>query len=221
VISVPPTAPVGEVAALLRDRRIGGVPVIAEGRLLGIIAEADLIHRHEIGTDAAGKPRHWWQLRREGAADAAAYVRSHGGTARHVMTRRVHVLQPSAPLGDIASLLAAHRIGRAPVVSEAGVVGMVAQADLVRALAERSPATVPACTDDDAIGRALLAELSANAWWSAAWATVYVEGGVVIFKGVVDNEFARAAARVAAENIPGVKGILDDRVLSADLREMT
>ena len=39
VISVPPRLPVTEVAALLRDRRIGGVPVVDESRLVGMVTE--------------------------------------------------------------------------------------------------------------------------------------------------------------------------------------
>ena len=48
VISVPPRLPVTEVAALLRDRRIGGVPVVDESRLVGMVTEWDLMHRYDI-----------------------------------------------------------------------------------------------------------------------------------------------------------------------------
>jgi CBS domain-containing protein len=221
VIAVAPDAPVYEVAALLRDRRIGGAPVLTDGRLEGIVTESDLIHRHEIGTDSVGDPVSWWRrMRVRSSASASAYVKSHGRAARHVMTRRVHVLQPAAALGHIASLFASHRIGRAPVVCGTRVVGIVAQADLVNALADQPQVPAPACTDDEAISRMLFDELSGQPWWNARWSTLDVVGGVVIFKGVVDDEAARAASRVAAENISGVKGILDNRVLAAEVREM-
>jgi CBS domain-containing protein len=220
VVTVAPDAPVGEVAALLRDRRIGGVPVIADGHLQGIVTESDLMRRHEIGTDAAREPTPWWRRLRRRSASASAYVKSHGRQARHVMTRHVHVLDATATLADIASLFASQRIGRAPVVRGGGVVGIVAQADLVRALAGRPQAPAPADVDDEAISRMLLHELAGQPWWNACWETLYVVGGIVIYKGVVADEAARAASRVAAENIPGVKGILDDRMLASGIREM-
>jgi CBS domain-containing protein len=220
VIAVGPGAPISEVAALLRDRRIGGVPVIAEERLQGIVTEADLIRRHEIGTDVGRDLTPWWRRMRRRSASASAYIKANGRAARHVMTRRVHVLEAAVPLGEVASLFASCRIGRAPVVCGTQVVGIIAQADLVKALAAGPQPALPACTGDEAISRMLLDELSRQPWWNACWETLYVAEGIVIFKGVVEDETARAAARVAAENVPGVKGILDDRVLASEMREM-
>jgi CBS domain-containing protein len=220
VISVAPGTPISEVAGLLREHRIGGVPVLAHGRLEGIVTESDMIRRHELGTDAAVEPAPWWRRLRRRSASAAAYVKSHGRAARHVMTRRVHVLESAAGLREIASLFASQRIGRAPVISGSSVVGIVAQADLVNALADQAAAPSAACIDDEVISRMLLDELSRQPWWNACWETMYVAAGIVIFKGVVENEAARAAARVAAENVPGVKGILDDRMLASKVREM-
>lgn len=54
VLTVKPHASVREVAALLSEHGISGVPVIEDnGRVVGIVSEGDLLHRTEIGTDAA------------------------------------------------------------------------------------------------------------------------------------------------------------------------
>ena len=53
VFSVRPDMPVKDIAALLFEKRISGVPVLDEGRLVGIVSEGDLLQRHEIGTDLA------------------------------------------------------------------------------------------------------------------------------------------------------------------------
>ena len=56
VVSVLPDASVREIASLMLARRISGVPVIdAEGRVLGIVSEGDLIRRPEIETEPAGR----------------------------------------------------------------------------------------------------------------------------------------------------------------------
>ena len=52
VVTVRPDATVREVAALLAQRGISGVPVVdANDRLAGIVSEGDLLHRTGIGTD--------------------------------------------------------------------------------------------------------------------------------------------------------------------------
>jgi predicted transcriptional regulator len=87
VISLGPDATVGEIAALLLERRISAVPVVESGRLVGIVSEADLLHRHEIGTDRVARAGSSW-LRLFGADHSIEeYIKSHARRARDVMTR--------------------------------------------------------------------------------------------------------------------------------------
>ena len=51
VITVGPQTPIADIAATLAGHRISAVPVVEHGRVVGIVSEADLLHRHEIGTD--------------------------------------------------------------------------------------------------------------------------------------------------------------------------
>jgi CBS-domain-containing membrane protein len=60
VVTVAPATGVEEVARLLFEHRISAVPVLDEGRLVGIISEADLLHRYEIGTERTGSNDAWW-----------------------------------------------------------------------------------------------------------------------------------------------------------------
>ena len=50
-ITIAPDTPIREIVALLLEKRISGVPVVANGRVIGVVNEGDLLHRHEIGTD--------------------------------------------------------------------------------------------------------------------------------------------------------------------------
>ena len=61
VVSVTPDTPVSELAELLIARRISAVPVLEGGALVGIVSEADLLHRYEIGTERRPAARPWWQ----------------------------------------------------------------------------------------------------------------------------------------------------------------
>ena len=51
VITVGPGTAVRHIAGLLFEHRISAVSVLENGKLVGIVSEADLLHRHEIGTD--------------------------------------------------------------------------------------------------------------------------------------------------------------------------
>jgi CBS domain-containing protein len=43
-LTIHPGAPVGEAARLMRDHKIGGLPVVADGQLVGIVTETDLLN---------------------------------------------------------------------------------------------------------------------------------------------------------------------------------
>jgi acetoin utilization protein AcuB len=42
-LTIEPTAPIADAARLMRNHKIGGLPVIADGQLVGIITETDLL----------------------------------------------------------------------------------------------------------------------------------------------------------------------------------
>src|SRR5262245_51233763 len=156
VISVDPDMSVHALAALLSERGISGVPVVdAEGRVIGIVSEGDLLHRIETGTQRrTGRRRSWWL---EGIASdreqARDYVKSHARTVKDVMTRDVVSVSDTTELAEIANLLETKRIKRVPVVRDRKLVGIVSRANLVRALAiaKSAPPTI-GDPDDRTIG---------------------------------------------------------------------
>jgi len=201
-----------EIAVLLRRERVSGVPVIEEGRLVGMVSESDLLRRHEIGTERHDSSN-WW-LRFIGADPSPRdYVKSHATKARDVMTWPVATVAEETPLAEIVRLLEAHRIRRVPVVREGSVVGIVSRADIVRALAEASPRDCDGRAEsDEAIRARLLHELGRQPWWRAPFSDVSVTEGIVHLRGALESHAERVAARVAAENVPGVRGVEDHRI---------
>jgi CBS domain-containing protein len=212
VITVSPDTSVQEVAKILSERNISGVPVVdAQNRLVGIVSEGDLLHRVETGTDRrTGRRRSWW-LDTVGSDEelARAYVKSHGRTARDVMTSEVTSVSETTELADIANLLETKRIKRVPVVRDGKLVGIVSRANLVRALAAAgSRLSADTATDDRTIRQKLLAELQGQEWVHAWAADIIVRDGVVhIWVSDDRPKEERQALRVAAENIPGVRGV--------------
>jgi CBS domain-containing protein len=220
VISVAPDTPVREIAKLLYERRISAVPVLEEGRLVGIVSEADLLHRHEIGTERPA-PGSWWLRLFSIDSAPADYVRSHATRARDVMAHEVITVTPDTPAAEIATLLETRGIKRVPVVRGAELVGIVSRANLVQALASTRQAAVRATSPGDhAIRVRLLDELERQPWWARVGSSVVVTEGIVHYWGMVDSEEQRNAARVAAENVPGVRGVEDHRFRYRDVPSM-
>lgn len=221
VVSITPLTVVREIAALLLERRISGVPVLEGTRLVGMVSESDLLHRHEIGTDVAIRRRSWWKRLVQRNPMPTDYVRSHCARARDLMSRRVIWVGEDTPLARIAALLEWHHIGRVPVLRANRLVGIVSRADVVRAIAaqSRSLESLDAQTDDS-IRERLVAELERQPWWHSQWSNVFVTGGVVSYRGLVDSDAERQAARVAAENVSGVRGVEDGRIDVAEWQTM-
>jgi CBS domain-containing protein len=211
IVSIMPGAPIREAIRLMLDRRISGLPVVdAGGKLVGILTEGDLLHRSEIATEK----RHWpWLEFIMGPGHMAGeYVRTHGRVVEELMTRKVVVVGPEAPLAEIVALMERHRVKRLPVIDGGVLVGIVGRADLLAALARAlDTRQAPAAGDED-IRTRVLAELANANWAPRGGLTITVVDGVVALDGVVFDEHERAALRVAAENVPGVKGISDHLV---------
>jgi CBS domain-containing protein len=218
VIDVAPETPVSDVAALLAAHRISGVPVLERGRLVGIVNEMDLLHRHEIGTEQFAAAGPWWARLFRAEPGPSHYVKSHAKTARDVMTRAVDAVADDAPLSEIAALFDSRAVRRVCVVQQGKLIGVITRADIVRAVAtEARRPRAERARDDEVIRTELLAELARQWWWRPEWSIVTVNDGVVQFSGVFDAADERASARVAAENVPGVRAVEDRRLRFADL----
>jgi len=137
VVTIQADEHVINVARLLLDRRISAVPVVdADGKLLGIVSEGDLLRRVE--TDTERKRDGWNGLFASRPSLAAEYAKSHARRAGDVMTRNVVTVAGDVPLSHIADLFEKHNIKRVPVVRDGRVVGIVSRADLLRALVQQA-----------------------------------------------------------------------------------
>src|SRR5438876_9460659 len=218
VITVTPDTGLQDIVALLLEHRISGVLVVDEGRVVGVVGDGDLLHRHEIGTDGWVVYRTWWQRLTQTDPAPVAYVKSHGGHAKDVMNHEVVSVPEDAPVARIAAIFEARHIRRVPVLRDGQLAGLVTRADLVRALAARTArrAPSPQRMDDEAIRVRLLEELGRQSWWSGNWSNVFVHHGVVSYVGAFQRKADKQAARIAAENIPGVRGVEDRRMPYGD-----
>ena len=217
VITVTPETTVRDIATLLHSKRISGVPVVdAAGQILGIVTEGDLVLREAI----AGEHRRSWWLTLFDYPNVLArdYAKTHGRIARDIMTTSVISVDPTATLPEIAKTLERHRIKRVPVIKDGLLMGIVTRSNLLQALAT-TDVSRPIVNDDRFIREQLLAELQKQPWVHMALKNVLVQNGIVSIWGMVSTDDERRALRIAAENVPGVKGV-EDHLTSVPTRRV-
>ncbi len=208
IVSVNVKDTVFDAAEMLLGARVSAAPVVdEEGHVLGILSEADLIHRVEIATG----PRKSWvaRLLETNAGAAREFVATHARNVADVMTRNVVTASVDATLGELVALIEKHKVKRIPVVRDGVLVGIVSRANLLEALLSREPEGTPAgAALDDKMLREAVSKALEDQPWSSRWpTTVVVSDGVVHLWGFVEGDAVRQAYRVAAENVPGVRRV--------------
>ena len=205
VVTVPADASVYDAAMVLLNAGISAAPVVdAGGKMIGIVSEADLMHRPEIGSVVK---KSWLQrLLADDAVLAKDFIRSHSHRVADVMTKEVVSAGPRTSLPDIAALMQRHKVKRLPIVDDGRIVGIVSRANLLQGLLVREPreAEAPA---NDTLRAAVLGALGKRGWASSGTANVVADNGVVHLWGCVDNATVKKAYEVAAENVHGVQRV--------------
>jgi CBS domain-containing protein len=203
VISIRADASIAEMAKLMLDNRISGLPVIDDrGKLVGIVTEGDCLRRTETGTER--KRPGWLEFFTGPGRLAGEYIHTHSRKVADVMTQAPVTVEEDTPLEEVVHLMESRRIKRIPVMRDGKIVGIVSRANLLQALASVARTLPPAGPNDSAIRDQIMAELRAKHGWAPPF-NVTVRDGIVDLWGVVFASHQREAAIVAAENVPGVK----------------
>ncbi len=220
VITVSPYSSIGEVADIFLKHRISAVPVTDDlGHIFGIVSEGDLMRRAETRTE---RQHAWWLLPFTGPQTLAAeYVKAHSRKVADVMTRNVITADPDTSLQEIATLLERNAIKRVPIVKNGRLVGVVARANLVQAVAS-APKALHVQPSDAIIRDELLKHLKTQPWAHTSLLNVTVRDGVVQLWGMTTSRAEKEAIRVAAESIHGVRAVNDnlaDNFVPAEMLE--
>ena len=198
VVTVKPETPLKEVARMLIDRRISGVPVVdEEGMVLGVISEADLLVK-EQGAEAI-RHRRLARLLGESTESRAQSVKLGAVTAAQAMTSPAVTIASGRPIPEAAAIMTSRHVNRLPVIDDGRLVGIVSRADLVRAYV-RSDEQLAATIREDVILRIL--------WLDPSHFTVTVKEGVAAVTGHVER---RSTAEILVETVRTVPGIIDVR----------
>ena len=166
VVTIARDSSIVEAARLMLEHKVSGLPVVdAAHHVAGIVSEHDLLRRREIDKDK--KQSHWLQLMidRAGLADESA--RFHDRKVDEVMTANPITVTPTSSLGEACRLIEERGIKRLPVVHNGELVGIIARADLVRALSQTVESATAATMRDNSIDDRLR-ELERQIWRNRA-----------------------------------------------------
>jgi CBS domain-containing protein len=211
VVSISEKATVLDAAQLMMKRRISGLPVVdANGNLVGMITEGDLLRRTELATEKTRNAFLRFLLHPGRVAEE--YTHSHGRFIGEVMTPDPVSVSEDTSLDQVVTLLEKKRIRRVPVLRDGQLVGIVTRANLIKAFVKNAQYPSSVNATDSGIRSAIVAEMDKNAWAPTAAIDVSVAAGVVTLSGTIFDERDRGALKVLAENVPGVREVHDDLI---------
>jgi len=211
VITIDPDSTVLQAARLMLQHHVSGLPVVdGNGNLVGVLSEGDFLRRRETKTER--RRSRWLEFLMGPGRIAAEYSHSHGSKVSEVMSTDVQSVEQDTALEDIVELMERKRIKRVPVLCGGQLVGIVTRSNLMHAMVSLARMAQPASKDDAAIREKLLAEMQHEKWAPLATVDIVVHEGMVELWGVIVDERQRTALKVVAENIPGVKAVIDHLV---------
>lgn len=121
VVTVPPDMPFQDALRLMQERKFRRLPVVdARGRVVGIVAERDLLYASPSPATSLSV----WEMN---------YMLSKIKIER-LMTREVISTTPDTVLEAAAHLMVVHRLGGLPVMEGGQVVGIITETDIFRTL---------------------------------------------------------------------------------------
>jgi CBS domain-containing protein len=196
VLTVRPSMPLKEAAALLAEHRISGLPVVDdERRVLGVLSEGDILYKE---TGAKDKP---------GLIDRLLSVPPVGfdlklaaKTVGEAMSAPALTIGPRRPVTEAASTMIDEGVNRLPVIDdEERLIGIITRADLVRAFV-RSDAEIEKEIREDVFHRTL--------WLEPELLQLEVSGGEVRLSGQVETRTDAELIPTFVQRVPGVVSVL-------------
>ncbi len=137
-VTVDPETGVTDAARLMVANKIGALPVMEQGRLVGLVTEGDLIHQDvklefptyiQLLDGFIMYPPAQTKFENELKKAVAA-------TVGEVMTADPIAVQAGTSIEDLATLLVERDVSRVPVLDGETLVGIVTKGDVVRSLVE-------------------------------------------------------------------------------------
>jgi len=136
VTTVAPETTLRELAKILSEKNINGVPVVdKDGTVLGVVCESDLVDQNRplhiptvfVILDSVIPLENPWRLEKE-------FKRLAATTVEDIYSRPATVVSPDMDVAEVARLMGEKKFYTLPVVEEGKLVGIVGKADVIRSI---------------------------------------------------------------------------------------
>ncbi|WP_338676525.1 CBS domain-containing protein [Streptomyces sp. SCSIO 30461] len=191
VVAVRRDALFKEIVRAMEQWKVSALPVLeAEGRVIGVVSEADLLPKEEFHDRAMSLTEQRQRL--------SDLLKAGAVTAEELMTAPAVTVRPDATLAQAARIMAVKHVKRLPVVdAEDMLQGIVSRADLLKVFLR------PDEEIEEEVRRTVIAYLF-PAFSHAIH--VHVHEGVVTLRGQINDT---SLISVAARLIRAVEGVVD------------
>lgn len=122
VITVEPSLPIMQALDLMKKKRIRRLPVVKDGKMMGIVSEGDLLDASPSDATSLSV----WELN---------YLLGKI-TVDEIMSKNVITVGEDTPIEEAAYLMDENKIGGLPVMSNGDLVGLITETDLFRIFLE-------------------------------------------------------------------------------------
>ncbi|MGO9566309.1 MAG: CBS domain-containing protein [Desulfomonilaceae bacterium] len=136
VITVTPDTPLRELASILSEKHINGVPVVDDkGKVLGVVCESDLVNQNKplhiptvfVILDSVIPMENPWRYQKE-------FKRLAATTVGEIYSKPAISISPDTDLSEVARVMSERKLYTLPVVEGGKLVGVVGKADVIRSL---------------------------------------------------------------------------------------
>jgi len=197
VVSVTKQASFRTMAAALREHRVSAFPVVDDdGKVIGVVSEADMLAKEALKSEPGGMPGMITGILRR-----KEHEKARGTTAGDLMTSPAVTVTPDDTLERAARLMYTRKVKRLPVVDANGhLVGIIGRADLLT-MFDRSDEDIRQEIQDQVIRHELRTD--------PATFTVEVKDGIVTLEGVAETtEFGHEIVELV-QHVHGVVAVRD------------
>ena len=197
VVWVKKDASFRAIAAALREHRVSAFPVLDDdGKVIGVVSEADMLAKEALDSDPHGMPGMITGLLRRREHEKAC-----GTTAADLMTSPAITITPDDTLERAARLMYTRKVKRLPVVdANRHLVGIVGRVDLLAVFDRTDEEIRQEITDDIMLDQFLVDPTALH---------VTVENGVVTLSGVPEVSSVGHEIVARARHVPGVVAVRD------------
>ena len=197
VVSVTRDASFRAMAAALREHRVSAFPVVDDdGKVIGVVSEADMLVKEALDSEPHGMPGMITGILRR-----KEHEKARGTTADDLMTSPAITVTPDDTLERAARLMYTRKVKRLPVVDANGhLAGIVGRSDLLAVFERSDQDILKEITDDIMLNQFLVDPNTLQ---------VTVENGVVTLTGVPETSSVGQEIVAQVRHAQGVVAVRD------------